>query len=317
MSASPISAVIFGSQWFLKSVILAERALRHAQSSRDFRVLAVCDVSEHPSAGRPRVVAGRLLRRAFEPESGMPLRRELAWSLQSVADRHRVKLMRPPGFDVNHPEFVNALERLQPTLALSFACPQILGKRLLGLFSLAVNCHGGSLPEYKGYACLEWSIYNGEPRTGFSYHYMTDEVDAGPVILKGDVPIGGQSLAHLRYAKAKLAASMLAEVLQAVARREPGQTQASEGRIYCKADAQQMMTVQHPQHLTWEELARRIRAFGSLDLCLDRQPYRVTRLTQIEGNSLRRKRSFVTADGIRVVASRYESLPYSLHRTLR
>lgn len=45
-----------------------------------------------------------------------------------------------------------------------------------------INFHYGYLPKYRGMNIPTWVIYNREPFTGVTWHYVTDEVDRGEII---------------------------------------------------------------------------------------------------------------------------------------
>jgi methionyl-tRNA formyltransferase len=43
------------------------------------------------------------------------------------------------------------------------------------------NLHPGPLPRYAGLNAPSWAIYHGEARHGTTVHWMTEEIDAGPI----------------------------------------------------------------------------------------------------------------------------------------
>jgi UDP-4-amino-4-deoxy-L-arabinose formyltransferase/UDP-glucuronic acid dehydrogenase (UDP-4-keto-hexauronic acid decarboxylating) len=47
-----------------------------------------------------------------------------------------------------------------------------------------VNAHPGDLPRYRGNACPNWAILNGETAIALTFHRMSDELDAGPILAK-------------------------------------------------------------------------------------------------------------------------------------
>lgn len=53
----------------------------------------------------------------------------------------------------------------------------------------AVNLHPGLLPRYAGLHPHQWSIRNGEQRSGVTIHHMVAKVDAGDIILQRTFPI--------------------------------------------------------------------------------------------------------------------------------
>jgi len=70
-------------------------------------------------------------------------------------------------------------------IAVSINCLNILNKPLLGAFKFGVlNAHAGDLPRYRGNACPNWAILNGEKKIALTVHQMVEELDAGPVLLK-------------------------------------------------------------------------------------------------------------------------------------
>jgi methionyl-tRNA formyltransferase len=57
-----------------------------------------------------------------------------------------------------------------------------------------LNFHGGHLPKYRGNACANWAILNGEPHIGATVHLMAPgSLDSGPIVLQEFVPLGPES----------------------------------------------------------------------------------------------------------------------------
>ncbi len=53
-----------------------------------------------------------------------------------------------------------------------------------------LNAHVGDLPRYKGNACPNWAILNGEEEVVISIHKMDEGLDSGPIIRKERFPLG-------------------------------------------------------------------------------------------------------------------------------
>ena len=47
-----------------------------------------------------------------------------------------------------------------------------------------INAHAGDLPRYRGNACPNWAILNGENEVALTIHQMDASLDSGPVITK-------------------------------------------------------------------------------------------------------------------------------------
>jgi methionyl-tRNA formyltransferase len=67
------------------------------------------------------------------------------------------------------------------------------------LGSLAV--HDSLLPEYRGFAPLNWAILNGEDHTGVTLFYLSEAMDDGDIVLQQAVPIGPDETAPMVYEK--------------------------------------------------------------------------------------------------------------------
>jgi methionyl-tRNA formyltransferase len=73
-----------------------------------------------------------------------------------------------------------------PRLGISMNWPSILGADEIDLFQDGIlNAHAGDLPRYRGNACPNWAILNGESRIGLCVHKMAPgAVDAGPILMR-------------------------------------------------------------------------------------------------------------------------------------
>jgi methionyl-tRNA formyltransferase len=89
-------------------------------------------------------------------------------------------------------------------LAVSINFPGLIGPEVLGLFRRGVlNAHAGDLPRYRGNACINWAILNGEDRVGLTIHQMAPQLDAGPIIVKDYLPLTPETYVGEVYAWAE------------------------------------------------------------------------------------------------------------------
>jgi methionyl-tRNA formyltransferase len=78
----------------------------------------------------------------------------------------------------------------RPDFLVVVAYGQILPGWLLQSPAIApVNVHGSLLPRYRGAAPAAWAIMNGDPVTGVTTMLIEERLDAGPTLLKREVPI--------------------------------------------------------------------------------------------------------------------------------
>jgi methionyl-tRNA formyltransferase len=91
---------------------------------------------------------------------------------------------------VRDPGLVDALRALAPDLVVVAAYGRILPRALLDLPPRGcINVHGSILPRHRGAAPIAHAIMAGDAETGVSIMEMTDEMDAGDVLLVRRTPI--------------------------------------------------------------------------------------------------------------------------------
>ncbi|MBI2320612.1 MAG: hypothetical protein HYU88_00550, partial [Chloroflexi bacterium] len=95
--------------------------------------------------------------------------------------------------DLAAPAAVAALSDYRPDVIAVACFPRRLPPAVLALPRLgALNVHPSLLPAGRGPAPLFWAFRLGERRTGVTVHLMTDELDAGDILLQEalEVPEG-------------------------------------------------------------------------------------------------------------------------------
>ena len=97
-----------------------------------------------------------------------------------------------------------------------------------------VNIHGSLLPKYRGAGPIQWSVINGEEKTGVTSMFMAEGLDTGDMILKKETPIGdGETAGELYYRLCLLGAEALSETLElAMAGPLPREPQREEEASY-------------------------------------------------------------------------------------
>lgn len=95
---------------------------------------------------------------------------------------------------------VEAVDRHAPGLVVLAGFMRILGpefvRRHLGRM---LNVHPSLLPKYRGLHTHRRALEAGDRVHGCSVHFVTEELDGGPVIARAEVPVlAGDSEAHLR-----------------------------------------------------------------------------------------------------------------------
>ena len=91
-------------------------------------------------------------------------------------------------------DFENSLEEfldtLSPDLIVLAGFMRILGTKITSKFSnKMINLHPSLLPMYPGLHTHEKVLENKDTRHGISIHYVSSELDAGPLIAQGFIDI--------------------------------------------------------------------------------------------------------------------------------
>ena len=69
--------------------------------------------------------------------------------------------------------------------------------------------HGSLLPRYRGRACVNWAVINGETETGATLHEMTEFADRGDIVDQEPVPIEPEDTALIVFMKVAGAARVV------------------------------------------------------------------------------------------------------------
>jgi methionyl-tRNA formyltransferase len=148
---------------------------------------------------------------------------EIAWfgSVADLARKNGIEVAKPA--DPNSEACIRRIAALAPDYIFSFYYRALLSDALLACARWgALNMHGSLLPKYRGRACVNWAILNGETETGATLHYMVGKPDAGPIVAQEPVPIGIDDTALVvSQAIAAAAARLLARTLPALAAGPP------------------------------------------------------------------------------------------------
>ena len=91
--------------------------------------------------------------------------------------------------DANGQQSLELLQTLRPDLIIG------LGTRILKPAVLAIppmgilNGHSSLLPNYRGGTTEFWQLVHGARETGVTIHFMTERVDEGNIVVRGEWPI--------------------------------------------------------------------------------------------------------------------------------
>ncbi|RLC38307.1 methionyl-tRNA formyltransferase, partial [Candidatus Falkowbacteria bacterium] len=146
---------------------------------------------------------------------------------------------------VRQPENISDYNLPQTDLIMVIAYAQILPEKILNIPKYgAVNLHGSLLPKYRGAACVQAAILNGDSESGISFIKMDAGIDTGPILINKKMEIkptgtGGSLYAKLSELGGKFIVPTLSDYIKRkIAPYSQDQTQASYAKKLKKQDGQ-------------------------------------------------------------------------------
>lgn len=95
-----------------------------------------------------------------------------------------------PSRDEFDTELIATIDRYHPKLVVLAGFMRILGKEFVKHYlGRMINIHPALLPEYPGLNTHERALQDGADRHGATVHFVTPEVDSGPIIIQRAVPV--------------------------------------------------------------------------------------------------------------------------------
>ncbi|AOG60270.1 methionyl-tRNA formyltransferase [Spiroplasma helicoides] len=84
------------------------------------------------------------------------------------------------------------IQSLKADFLVTCAFGQFIPDSILNLFKNAINVHGSILPKYRGGSPIQYSILNGDTKTGISLMKMIKKMDAGEVYVIEEIEISDE-----------------------------------------------------------------------------------------------------------------------------
>jgi methionyl-tRNA formyltransferase len=163
-------------------------------------------------------------------------------AIKKVALEHDIPVWQPKRVK-KHQETLTKLKESHADAFVVAAYGQILSTEILQMPKLGcINVHGSILPQYRGAAPIQWSIYNGDVETGITTMLMNEGMDTGDMLLKAYTPIGLLDNAHqVAETLANQGADLLIETLLKLEKQEikpipQDDAQATYARLIDKSD---------------------------------------------------------------------------------
>lgn len=158
---------------FMGSPDFAVKALESLIDSPDYDVKLVVSQTDKPQ-GRKQILT--------------------APPVKQVALQNGIEVYQPK--TLKSKDAYEKLNALHPDFIVVSAYGKILPPEILSIPKYGcVNLHGSLLPKYRGAAPIQWSVINGDKKTGVTSMLMNEGLDTGDILLKSETAIGEEETA--------------------------------------------------------------------------------------------------------------------------
>ncbi|MFA5886651.1 MAG: methionyl-tRNA formyltransferase [Patescibacteria group bacterium] len=180
-------------------------------------------------------------------------------AIKTTALQNNLKIFQP----VKIKTTTEIIRSLKPDLIVVIAYGQIIPPDILAIPTYGcLNVHASLLPKYRGAACLNVPILNGDEETGITIMKMEAGLDTGPILKQIKIKLNGQETLETVHDKlAALSADLLIPTLRdflakKIKPKEQDESQASYVKTLKKEDGR----------INWKktalEIERSVRAYN-------------------------------------------------------
>ncbi len=107
--------------------------------------------------------------------------------IKEVAQKHGLKVLQ---YNKIRSEGVEEIKALAPDVMVTCAYGQILSQKLIDIPTHGIiNVHGSLLPKYRGAAPIQWSVLNGDEKTGVTLMKTERGIDTGDMLMASEIAI--------------------------------------------------------------------------------------------------------------------------------
>jgi len=115
-------------------------------------------------------------------------------TIKTIAQKHNWPVITPAGIK----DASNTISSLRPDLLVLCSYGQIVPSEILAIPRFkALNIHASPLPRYRGAACVQAAILNGDQESGLTLMQMDTGFDTGPIIAQKKIKLNGRETSPL------------------------------------------------------------------------------------------------------------------------
>ena len=136
------------------------------------------------------------------------------------AVEHNIPVYQPKS--MRDGEALKIFNEIQPDVAVVIAYGKLLPKELLDAPKFGcINVHASLLPKYRGAAPIQWSVIDGESKTGVTTQQMDVGLDTGDMLMSCETEIDpNETAGELHDRLSVMGAKLIVDTLDALAKGE-------------------------------------------------------------------------------------------------
>ena len=201
-------------------------------------------------------------------------------------------------------EGVQILKDLAPDLMITCAYGQILSQEILDIPKYGIlNVHGSLLPKYRGSAPIQWSLIDGEEKTGITIMKTALGMDTGDIVAKREIIIDDNMYLEELYDALKvMGADLLIDTIDAyvsgkIVPTPQNEDEATKCRMLTKEDAKIDFSAQS------KDIRNRVRGLGYGYFLYNNEPVKVYKAEESLECGKQGEILSHTKDGVKIACS--------------
>ena len=156
--------------------------------------------------------------------------------IKQVGLSHQISIFQPEKIKTDS-VVINKLKEIKPDFIIVVAYGQIITKQILDIPTLGcINLHASLLPKYRGSSPINWTLINGERKTGNTTILMDPGIDTGDILMRSEFEVSEAMTGGELYELLKTnGAELLEQSIDGIATGKIcGVKQPNEGSSYVK-----------------------------------------------------------------------------------
>lgn len=271
--------IFFGDSNSFISSILFQAFLENLEVLSDsFELVAVIDTAIDKQNNKIRKYMSFFIKKIFNPFDRNIKLLNYKNFLSFISDKKYIVVK---SRNINDPKFIQFIKSLKCNYAFLMGCPQILKKDIIQCFEKVINYHNSYLPSYRGLEATHWAMTHGEEYTGYTFHYVNENIDDGPIILQERIKLDYSiSVIENELIKTYRAAEKISELLQLVSKNFEGIPQSGSPTYFGKKQKIELLTFDNMKVLQRDlkQIKKLIKIWGGIYLHLNNEKLFVTRI---------------------------------------